>query len=66
MPSHLARGLYQRMLPGLNESMIFVSATKGLENHSLLRTSQVIREVVGTVPRRGDFRTLLREGSGAF
>ncbi len=47
MPSHLARGLYQRMLPRLNESMIFVSATKGLENHSLLRTSQVIQEVVG-------------------
>jgi glycerol-3-phosphate dehydrogenase (NAD(P)+) len=47
MPSHLARGLYQRMLPGLNESMMFVSATKGLENHSLLRTSEVIREVVG-------------------
>jgi glycerol-3-phosphate dehydrogenase (NAD(P)+) len=48
MPSHLARGLYQRMLPGLNESMLFVSATKGLENHSLQRTSEVIREVVGT------------------
>lgn len=48
MPSHLARGLYQRMLPGLNESMLFVSATKGLENHSLLRTTEVIREVVGT------------------
>jgi glycerol-3-phosphate dehydrogenase (NAD(P)+) len=47
MPSHLARGLYQRMLPGLNENMVFVSATKGLENHSLLRTSEVIREVVG-------------------
>jgi glycerol-3-phosphate dehydrogenase (NAD(P)+) len=47
MPSHLARGLYQRMLPELNESVIFVSATKGLENHSLLRTSQVIQEVVG-------------------
>ena len=48
MPSHLARGLYQRMLPRLNESMVFVSATKGLENHSLLRISEVIREVVGT------------------
>jgi glycerol-3-phosphate dehydrogenase (NAD(P)+) len=48
MPSHLARGLYQRMLPGLNESMLFVSATKGLENHSLLRITEVIREVVGT------------------
>jgi len=48
MPSHLARGVYQRMLPGLNERMVFVSATKGLENHSLLRVSEVIREVVGT------------------
>ena len=48
MPSHLARGLYQRMLPGLNESMLFVSATKGLENHSLRRITEVIREVVGT------------------
>jgi glycerol-3-phosphate dehydrogenase (NAD(P)+) len=48
MPSHLARGLYQRMLPGLHENTVFVSATKGLENHSLLRTTQVIREVVGT------------------
>jgi glycerol-3-phosphate dehydrogenase (NAD(P)+) len=47
MPSHLARGLYQRMLPQLNEKMVFVSATKGLENHSLLRTSEVIREVIG-------------------
>lgn len=48
MPSHLARGLYQRMLPGLNERMLFVSATKGLENHSLMGTTEVIREVVGT------------------
>ena len=48
MPSHLARGLYQRMLPWLNENLVFVSATKGLENHSLLRVSEVIREVVGT------------------
>ena len=48
MPSHLARGLYQRMLPWLNENLLFVSATKGLENHSLLRITEVIREVVGT------------------
>jgi glycerol-3-phosphate dehydrogenase (NAD(P)+) len=48
MPSHLARSVYQRMLPGLNENMIFVSATKGLENHSLMRVTEVIREVVGT------------------
>ena len=48
MPSHLARGLYERMRPYINDRMIFVSATKGLENHTLLRVSEVIHEVVGT------------------
>lgn len=46
MPSHLVRRIYQQMLPCLDESMLFVSATKGLENGSLLRTSQVIQEVL--------------------
>jgi glycerol-3-phosphate dehydrogenase (NAD(P)+) len=46
MPSHLVRGMYRRMMPRLNENMLFVSATKGLEGHSLMRTSEVIREVV--------------------
>jgi glycerol-3-phosphate dehydrogenase (NAD(P)+) len=47
MPSHHARTVYQRMLPDLGPSMRFVSATKGIENGSLCRMSQVIREVVG-------------------
>jgi glycerol-3-phosphate dehydrogenase (NAD(P)+) len=47
MPSHLVRLLYQQMRPFLNESMLFVSATKGLENGSLLRVSEVICEVLG-------------------
>jgi glycerol-3-phosphate dehydrogenase (NAD(P)+) len=34
------------MLPCLHESMLFVSATKGLENDTLLRMSEVIREVL--------------------
>ena len=46
IPSHLVRGLYQQMLPFLNESMVFVSATKGLENGTLLRMSEVIQEVL--------------------
>jgi len=46
MPSHLARGLFEQMRPLLNESMVFVSATKGLENGSLLRISEVIRDVL--------------------
>lgn len=52
MPSHLARGMYQRMRPFINERMVFVSATKGLENHTLLRISEVMCEVLGT-PRVG-------------
>jgi glycerol-3-phosphate dehydrogenase (NAD(P)+) len=46
MPSHLVRGLYLQMRPFLNDSMIFVSATKGLENPTLLRMSEVIKEVL--------------------
>jgi glycerol-3-phosphate dehydrogenase (NAD(P)+) len=46
MPSHVARAVYQQMLPNLSESMAFVSATKGLENGTLLRISEVIDEVV--------------------
>jgi glycerol-3-phosphate dehydrogenase (NAD(P)+) len=46
IPSHLVRGMYQQMLPFLDESMVFVSATKGLENGTLLRMSEVIQEVL--------------------
>lgn len=46
MPSHLARGMYQRMLEFLQDSMLFVSATKGLENGTLLRVSEVIHDVL--------------------
>lgn len=46
MPSHLVRHSYGRMLPFLNRKMIFVSATKGLENDTLLRMSEIIREVL--------------------
>ena len=47
IPSHRARGVYERMAPLLGESMLLVSATKGLETGSLLRMSEVIQEVVG-------------------
>lgn len=46
MPSHLVRTVYGRMLPFLHQGMIFVCATKGLENGSLLRMSEVIEAVV--------------------
>jgi glycerol-3-phosphate dehydrogenase (NAD(P)+) len=48
VPSHLVRGLYEQMRPHLRESMLFVSATKGLENGTLLRMSEVIAAVTGS------------------
>ncbi|HUR36591.1 MAG TPA: NAD(P)H-dependent glycerol-3-phosphate dehydrogenase, partial [Terriglobales bacterium] len=55
MPSHHCRRVFNTMGPHLRPEMLFVSATKGIENDSLLRMSEVIHEVVhtsrGFVPR---------------
>ncbi|HEU5452623.1 MAG TPA: NAD(P)H-dependent glycerol-3-phosphate dehydrogenase [Terriglobales bacterium] len=42
MPSHHTRRLFQQMAPHLRPEMLFVSATKGIENDSLLRMTEVI------------------------
>jgi glycerol-3-phosphate dehydrogenase (NAD(P)+) len=47
MPSRFARPLYRRMLPHLGREMRFVSATKGLEQGTLLRMSEVARQAIG-------------------
>jgi glycerol-3-phosphate dehydrogenase (NAD(P)+) len=47
MPSHHARRLYKEMLPFLRDDLIFVSATKGVEEESLMRMSEVFRDVAG-------------------
>ena len=47
MPSRHVRRLYREMLPHLEPGMSFVSATKGIESGTLLRMSEVIKEVVG-------------------
>lgn len=46
MPSDHVRRLYTEMLPWLEPRMLFVSATKGLEQGTLKRMSEVIHEVV--------------------
>jgi glycerol-3-phosphate dehydrogenase (NAD(P)+) len=48
MPSHLVRALYNQMLPCLAPSMVFVSATKGLETGTLQRASEVIAGCVAS------------------
>lgn len=50
MPSHHTRRVYTQMKPLLRPEMFFVSATKGIENDSLLRMSEVITEVLGAAP----------------
>jgi glycerol-3-phosphate dehydrogenase (NAD(P)+) len=47
MPSHHVRSIYHQILPLVSDSTVFVSATKGLENNTLLRPSEVIRQVLG-------------------
>jgi glycerol-3-phosphate dehydrogenase (NAD(P)+) len=47
MPSHHCRRAFEHMAQWLLPHMLFLSATKGIENDTLLRMSQVIDEVVG-------------------
>jgi glycerol-3-phosphate dehydrogenase (NAD(P)+) len=58
MPSHHTRRVFQAMRPHVHSEMLFVSATKGIENDSLLRMTEVIAEVLrdgddGFIPRLG-------------
>jgi glycerol-3-phosphate dehydrogenase (NAD(P)+) len=48
MPSQHCRSLFQKMHPFLKSDMLFVSATKGLEEGTLLRMTEVIAVVVGS------------------
>jgi glycerol-3-phosphate dehydrogenase (NAD(P)+) len=55
MPSHHCRRVFREMAPFLRREMLFVSATKGLENDSLMRMTEVIAEVLrgsGIAPAR--------------
>jgi glycerol-3-phosphate dehydrogenase (NAD(P)+) len=58
MPSHHTRRVFQPMLPYLKPDMLFVSATKGIENDTFLRMTEVITDVAqhapnGFLPRIG-------------
>jgi len=46
MPSQHCRGLFERMRPSMNPEALIVSATKGLEEGSLLRMTEVISAVL--------------------
>jgi glycerol-3-phosphate dehydrogenase (NAD(P)+) len=57
MPSHHCRRLFERMRAFLKPDMLFVSATKGLEEGSNLRMAEVISQVLA------EFGTRLRIGA---
>jgi glycerol-3-phosphate dehydrogenase (NAD(P)+) len=47
VPSHVYRQVLSQALPHLNADMVFVSATKGIENETLMRMSEVAVDVIG-------------------
>jgi glycerol-3-phosphate dehydrogenase (NAD(P)+) len=55
MPSHHARSIYSQLVPHVTPDMLFVSATKGLEQDSLLRISEVMHNILSArfAPRIG-------------
>lgn len=57
MPSHHCRRTFEHMAQWLQPQMLFLSATKGVENDTLLRMTEVIHEVVerfcGFAPKIG-------------
>jgi glycerol-3-phosphate dehydrogenase (NAD(P)+) len=48
MPSHHCRRVFQGMASALSHDTLFVSATKGVENETLLRMTEVITQVLQT------------------
>jgi glycerol-3-phosphate dehydrogenase (NAD(P)+) len=47
MPSQHCRQIFEQLRPHLHQDALIVSATKGLEESSLLRMTEVIRQVIG-------------------
>ncbi len=56
MPSHHTRRVFLAMLPYLHPGMLFVSATKGIENDTYLRMSEVIHDLLRHSPQAFDPR----------
>src|SRR5271156_507117 len=52
MPSQHCRRLAEEMRPHLREDTLIVSATKGLEENSLLRMTEVIARTIGSESRK--------------
>ena len=51
MPSHHTRRIFSAMLPYLHSRVLFVSATKGIENDTYQRMTEVITDVLRQAPK---------------
>jgi glycerol-3-phosphate dehydrogenase (NAD(P)+) len=59
VPSHVYRGVVMKMIPHMREDAIVVSATKGIENETLLTMSGIWRELL---PPKSRIRELCLSG----
>ncbi len=66
MPSQHCRGLFERMRSLIHPHTLIVSATKGLEESSLLRMTEVIREVLSNNGPSAASRSLQPGGDSEF
>ncbi len=49
VPCQFMRGVWQRLKKYFNSDIPIVSVTKGIENHTLLRPSEILQDVLGDV-----------------
>ena len=58
VPSHVFRTVFQQLVPFLEGQCIIVSATKGIENESLMTMSQVMTDVLRQSGKEADIGVL--------
>jgi glycerol-3-phosphate dehydrogenase (NAD(P)+) len=57
VPSHVFRGVFQQVVPYLDNGAYVISAAKGIENDTLLTMTQVMKDVLSQVsPAKNDIR----------
>jgi glycerol-3-phosphate dehydrogenase (NAD(P)+) len=50
VPCQYLRNVWKNLKPAASEESLYVSVTKGIENDSLLRPSQIMAEILGKIP----------------
>lgn len=58
VPSHVFRSVFTRIIPDLSEDTIVVSATKGIENESLMTMSQVMEDELRKAGKKAEIGVL--------